>query len=411
VRLLDLLWNLLLIPAVYLLAVTLLRDRRLALLAATLIAISPFHILYSHELRMYTLLMLLTTVCAWAYVRAREKDTPGWWALFGLPALLALYTHLFTVLFLMAVAVHALIYCHQARVLRHTIVTGLVLAVLFVPWLLVLLGETQSGMGSMRPLLADRETIADPLRWLTVPAFLLFGQAMNFWHVAVVLFVTLAVLLILPLELRRAGREGSIEPIALPFLVVLLVIGLPVMLYYLRPFFLPERTMAAASPFLVILLVWGMGRARTPLPLLVTVSGLVMLTGSWLYLIGPPTKPPYRDVIRFVAENRQSGDAVLHTSDGSYLPALRYADFPNHALLAGDPHPRKPEPVYLALGGRLWSRSEAATAGSRLWLIVALEHSIEWQTEQATYFANTYPILEQHDFAGIQLLLYDLSFR
>lgn len=409
VRLLDLIWSLLLIPSIYLLAVTLLKDRRLGLLAAGLIAISPFHILYSHELRMYTLLMLLTTLSAWTYIRARERGTLTWWGLFTLWALLALYTHLFTIFFLAAVALHAIIYRQHGHALRNTILTVLTLAILFVPWLLVLSSELESGMGSMRPLLADRETTADPLRWLTVPAFLLFGQAMNFGYVAVVLFVTLAVLLILPLELRRAGREGNTDALALPFLIVTAVIGLPVFLYYLRPFFLPERTMAAASPFLVVLLAWGLSRARSPLPLLVPVSALVMVIGSWLYLAGPPTKPPYRDVIKYVAQNRQAGDVVLHTSDGSYLPALRYVGIPNHALLAGDPEPRKPEPVYQALGGRLWSRREAATAGSRLWLIVALEHSIAWQTEQAAYFADGYFLLEQHDFAGIQLLLYDLS--
>jgi hypothetical protein len=52
-------------------------------------------------------------------------------------------------------------------------------------------------MGSMRPLLADRETAANPLRLLTAPAF-----------------------------------------------------------------FLPERTMAAVSPFLIILLAWDASRRR-----------------------------------------------------------------------------------------------------------------------------------------------------
>jgi hypothetical protein len=37
----------------------------------------------------------------------------------------------------------------------------------------VLRAEPESGMGSMRPLLADRETAANPLRLLTAPAFFL----------------------------------------------------------------------------------------------------------------------------------------------------------------------------------------------------------------------------------------------
>jgi hypothetical protein len=219
----------------------------------------------------------------------------------------------------------------------------------------------------------------------------------------------LAVLLILPLELRRAAAQGSRYTPALPLLIVTVVIALPVFFYYIRPFFLPERTMAAASPFLMILLAWGASRRRSPLPLLMPFIVLTMLAGAWLYLTGPPTKPPYRNVIQYVVENRRPEDAVLHTSDGSYLPALRYATIPNHALLRGDPQPRKPEAVYQAFGGQLWSPAEAVAAGSRLWLVVALEHSIEWQVEQVTSFSQEYLMMEQHEFAGIQLILYDLS--
>jgi mannosyltransferase len=409
VRLLDLLWNLLLIPAIYILTVASLKERRLGLVAAALVAVSPFHILYSHELRMYALLMLLTTLCAWAYLQARERDELKWWGLFALLALLALYTHLFTLFFLTAVGLHALIHHHKRAALRRTLLVALLLGLLFIPWALVLATESDSSLGSMRPLLADREIVANPVKFLTTPAFLLFGQAKTVWYGGIVLFLTLATLLVLLLELRKARREGQAPLPLLPALIAAFIIGAPLLVYYARPFFLPERTMAAASPFLIILLAWGATRRRSPLPLLVYGTAVIMLLGSLLYLTGPPVKPPYREAIHYVAAHRQAGDVVLHTSDGSYLPALRYADFPNHALLAGDPDPRKPEAVYLALGGRLWSRSEAATAGARLWLIVALEHSIEWQTEQATYFADTYPILEQHDFAGIQLRLYDLS--
>jgi hypothetical protein len=108
----------------------------------------------------------------------------------------------------------------------------------------------------------------------------------------------------------------------------------------------------------------------------------------------------------YVESNRQDGDVVLHTSDGSYLPALRYVDFGNHAVLAGDPDPRKPIPVYEALGGELWTRERALGTGNRLWLIVALEHSLDWQQEQASYFAEQYRLVDQQDFGGISVYLY-----
>jgi len=167
--------------------------------------------------------------------------------------------------------------------------------------------------------------------------------------------------------------------------------------------------MAAASPFLIILLAWGSARRRSPLPYLVITASVIMFSGTILYLAGEPIKPPYREVINFVAQNRAEGDAVLHTSDGSYLPALRYAELPHHAVLAGDPDPRKPLAVYQALGGSVWTLPQATAAAERLWLIVALEHSIEWQQEQVAYFAEHYVELESYDFSGVVVKLYQLN--
>ncbi|MCP4421595.1 MAG: hypothetical protein GY805_33705, partial [Chloroflexi bacterium] len=38
-------------------------------------------------------------------------------------------------------------------------------------------------------------------------------------------------------------------------------------------------------------------------------------------------------------------------------------------VLAGDPDPRKPEVVYKALGGQIYSLAEVANQNGRLWLI------------------------------------------
>jgi hypothetical protein len=131
--------------------------------------------------------------------------------------------------------------------------------------------------------------------------------------------------------------------------------------------------------------------------------------GTLLSLTGDLVKPPYRHAMRVVAKNRADGDAVLHTSDGSFLPALCYVDLPNHALLDGDPDPRKPRAVYEGLGGEVWTAQQAGTAGRRLWLVVALEHSLEWQQDQVDYFATRYSAIEQYSVDGIEIHLYDLT--
>jgi hypothetical protein len=41
--------------------------------------------------------------------------------------------------------------------------------------------------------------------------------------------------------------------------------------------------------------------------------------------------------------------------------------------------------------------------------VVALEHSNEWQQEQALFFDQRFRLLERHDFDDINVLLYDLE--
>jgi mannosyltransferase len=405
-RLLGLSYNLFLIPVIYLLACELGNERRAALGAALMVAVSPFHILYSHELRMYTQLMLLVSVGTLAYLRARRTGRWYWWLSFVFAWAAAIYTHLFAWLALVAIVLYALLHWRERRALGLTLLAGGGLVVSFAPWARIVIAESYKELGSMRPL--SQASHANPIKSLSSLVFLAFGPSNELLYSGLALFLTLSVAAILVVEAWKVRKEGMAAGLLLPILMVVCVVGMPVLFYSIRPLFLPERTMAAASPFLLILFAWGITQRQGPLPYLVYAAVIVMAAGSLSYLTGERIKPPYRHAMQVVARHREDGDAVLHTSDGSYLPALCYVDLPRHALLAGDPDPRKPRIVYEQLGGEMWTREEAGAAGRRLWLIVALEHSWDWQAEQAGHFAGRYQVLERYNVGGIEIYLYDL---
>jgi mannosyltransferase len=400
-RLLSVLWNVALVPLVYVFGATLF-DRRAGLVAALLVVVSPFHLLYSHELRMYTQLMFLVVLGVWAYWQSLQRTHRGWLVLYFAAFALAVYTHLFAWPVLGAIVVHALIYAPSRRLRWATLLLAGLIALLFLPWLLLVLGERQGALGSLRPLAQGGEL--NVIKPLTDLAFLAFGIGSQPLYVGAALFFTLALLLLLLVAARRA--PAAHRP-ALALLWLLLAAALsPLAVYYVRPFFLPARTLAAASPFWLLLWAWGATQRRTPLPYLVALAAVTMAAGSLLYLAGEPVKPPYREAMALVAGAVEPGDAVLHTSDGSYLPALRYVTLPRHGLLLGDPDPRKPREVYEAFGGVLWSREEALAAGERLWLVVALEHSLDWQLEQVGWFDSRLERLREEEVGGIQIILY-----
>lgn len=406
-RVLGTLWNLGLVPATYMLSRALLGKQRLALTAAFLVAVSPFHILYSQELRMYTQVMLLALLGVWGYWQGRLSGQWQWWGLSGGAFLLALYTHYFAIWPLAAVGFHALLYIRDRQAWwRAVMVMGMV-GVLFLPWVEVVLRGVDPELGALRPL---TQTYAlDPLKLLTTVAFLLFGISNQLWYTGLVLFTVVAISAVLLLETRRILAEGVPDGLLLVLLVIGFSLGAPLLLYFIRPFFLTERTMAVASPFLMIVLAWAISRRRSPLPYLVGLAMAIMLVGVVMHWFRPDLKPPYRDVMNWVAQQRQMGDVVLHTSDGSYWPALRYVDWPDHVVLAGDPDPRRSVAMHRLVGGDVWSREQTVLHNGRLWLIVALEHSVEWQLEQADFFARQFLLLQRHEIGGIGVYLYDVT--
>ncbi len=406
-RVLGLVWNLLLIPAAYLLVRELNGRRVVAILACLLIAISPFHILYSHEVRMYTMLMFLVTLGTYTYLRAVREDRWYWWLIFAVVFAMAVFTHVFAWLALFALGIYTIVRFRRSSITAKFIVIGTLLVIIFLPWLLQMMNEQESELGSLRPV--DQEVDYNPIKLLTSLSFLLFGMASHPILVGLSLFLILSIGILLIIETIKAHRNSEIVWSSLPILMLITLVIVPVFIYMIRPFFLPERTMAAASPFLIILLAWSATRSRTPLPYLVIIAVVLMLVNAIIYIVGEPIKPPYREASEFVEERLQPGDQVLHTSDGSYLPWLRYTNNDKHALLIGDPDPRKPDSIYRVLGGTLLSRTNSLEDGTRLWLIVALEHSQEWQKEQVDYFVDRYHRLEQFNVGGIDILLFELS--
>ena len=68
-------------------------NTKVGLIASFMLAISPFHIWYSQELRSYSLLMLLTTISVYYFWLGLHKNKKKYWIGYLISTLAALYTH------------------------------------------------------------------------------------------------------------------------------------------------------------------------------------------------------------------------------------------------------------------------------------------------------------------------------
>jgi len=123
--------------------------RKAGLVAATLLALSPFHIWYSQEARMYALFGLSSTWFAFASLRYVTAPSVARGVLVTLAGAAVLYSHTFGPLYLAAIVggfVLAILVWRDfaaARVWRYLLlVVGAV--VLFVPWAWLLIDRTRS---------------------------------------------------------------------------------------------------------------------------------------------------------------------------------------------------------------------------------------------------------------------------
>lgn len=356
---------------------------------------------------MYTQVMLFTVLGVLGYWQGRRTGLWRWWWLFGGAFLLAMYTHYFAIWPLAAIGLHAFLRVRERQAWWRTLVVAGVVGVMFLPWVMVVFRGVNPELGALRPL--AQVPSVDPTKPLTTLAFLIFGISNHVWYTGLAIFCVLAIVAILLLEGRRIYAEGLPDGLLLVILIIGIALGGPFLIYFSRPYFLTERTMAVASPFIMIFLGWGLGRRHSPLPYLIAVVILGMLAGTIMHLYQPGLKPPYREVMNWVEQYRQPGDAVLHTSDGSYWPALRYVDWSEHVVLAGDPDPRRSVAMHRLAGGDVWSLDQVVAHGDRLWVIVALEHSVDWQTAQDEYFAQHFRQLVSQEIGGIRIYLYDLA--
>jgi len=140
-------------------------DEKTARWSAIFLLLSPFHFVYSQELRMYTLLALLGWLSVYLFQRGRRSDAPLDWVGWGSVTCLGLYTHNWF-LFLWAAQFLTLVYfsVRQAVVPRRALMMNIVLFVFYLPWIPILLDQMRKPIFSAM----DPVSLVDLLKTLVI---------------------------------------------------------------------------------------------------------------------------------------------------------------------------------------------------------------------------------------------------
>jgi len=150
------------LPLIYLLG------RRVAgptvgLIAAGLLAISPYHVWYSQEAKMYSIVVLLALASTYAFVAALETNRRLWWIAYVVVTSLMFYTHVATVLVFAAQSLYAVLSYRSWRGREKSwLISAAALTLPYVPiaiWAAKVIGLTGVSVATWQPPVAFWDAI------------------------------------------------------------------------------------------------------------------------------------------------------------------------------------------------------------------------------------------------------------
>ena len=336
-----------------------LSSRGVGLFAAFLLAVSPFHVYYSQDARMYALVGALTLSSLICFERILKDGRQTWWIGWGLITLVGLATHYFMGLVNAAETVYLLVTWRQnRRALRPWLAIHAACILLIGLWILASPG-LQTTLVNMLTVGGRSEALLRTLHSLS--SDIVFGPASRLgpqWLLAILIVPAWGLLVSIGPRRDRAWLIGSL--LIVPPLLVLLT---PEALAARYVLFIVFGYVAAIA----LALAWLAG--KMPVAGLV-VAGLVVWAGaSRLPHQYTTPKSVYGGVIEEVRSNWRPGDALVLNGPWQWvqLDYYRPGDVPMYWLPPQTPpalDPARTRPVLESIVRdfhRIWVIQAAVT--------------------------------------------------
>lgn len=326
---------------------SLLFNKHIGLLSALLLSLSEFHIRYSQEVRGYSLMVFLSLLSMYFFVRLREvREKKTVWG-YVLSSSALVYTHNYGLFIIVAQNIYALIlYVLKAYMPIRTVAgwwrIQIILAMLYLPWLFILVHQVIS--------IQDGYWIPRPTMETLLNTFTQYSGSVQLSLIFITLIVIGIALYLFPGKKRQflGGDAARCISHVLPFermFFLTLWMVIPVLLPFIishisAPIYVTRYTIAASLPF-YIMTAWSVER----LPLrhlkfgaifLLIILSIGNLQGYFMKI----NKQQWREVASFIDTHAKKNDVVLVS------PGYTLANIFNHYSKRSDLHkiPFEPKP-------------------------------------------------------------------
>lgn len=309
------------------------------IMAGVLLALSPFHVHYSQEVRMYALLTLLLLLATFWQWKLLDKPQPWVWIAYGITAAAAQYSHNLASLYLLPLSAIPLL-ARNWRGVRLTAQAGGLAILLYLPWMINLPSQfarlrwaywiPQPGVTELlRTFLQFVSGL--PVPKIGIPEIAFLGIALFLGVLATVLAAMATVRMV---QIRRPSS----------MLLTLYMAAAPVVLMFILSQWQPVYLDRAMLPSAAMFMIWiAAALSKEQLPILyrrtaaasLAISFAIGLLGFYTYRGFPYA--PYAELNSAISDNIRADETVLHSNKISAIPAIYYGSGLEHRYLADPP--------------------------------------------------------------------------
>ncbi len=319
-RLLSIMFGILTVYLIYELAKVLVGKEK-AWVVALFVAVSPFHVHYSQEIRMYALMTFALALATLSLFKGMDGGKKWWWGIFAVAAALAQYAQQLSGIYLACLALIP-VFRRDKKAVLYTFLGGIGAVVLYLPWLVHLpdqIASTQVYWVQV-PLLS---------RFLTTFLAFVAGLPLNgvwLWVGFGILIIVLVFGGMASVRILRGKDSEQIRGIWFAYLATVPVIALWG-ISQIRPVYIERALLTSAvmfSAWMGVLVASKMTPAfeRYLLASLLSAGALIGVVTH--YTFSGFSYADFEGIGHYLEEHISENELIVHSNKLSFLPMYYY---------------------------------------------------------------------------------------
>ncbi len=300
-------------------------SKNLALMTAFLLAIAPFHIYYSQEVRMYALAALLAVLSSYFLLKLLSKDSLEFFVGYVISATLLIYTHYDGFLLLFTHLIYVLLFKRDQ--FKNYLLAGAAVCLFWLPWLPQFLLQLQGGMNIDAYLPGWRQVLSVPaIKALPLILFKFSMGRIDFDNQKIYLLIAGIVILIFGFLLVRGTRKLIRDKKYFFVLWFYFPLILSVLISFKVPINQPFRLLFILPAFYLLIAVGLYDLRRWFKPFLLAIM-IISLSGLLMYYTNSKFwREDWRGASSFITGKLTSDSEVVFAWPSPLPPYQFYAD-------------------------------------------------------------------------------------